>query len=77
MKAKGKYWQKKRFMINCDWRGSTISLHLKSTAGMSSPGGEDLSRLGNGERNLAKPKAVRPNERERVSPTGEGELNTN
>ena len=41
-----------------------------------SPGG-DLSRLGNGERNLAQPKAARPSERARASQRrDEGELKT-
>jgi hypothetical protein len=49
----------------------------KSFVGTPSPGG-DLSRLGSGERNSAKPKvAWRPSERARASQRwGEGEINS-
>jgi hypothetical protein len=42
-------------------------IFMETANNSPSPWG-DLSRLGNGERNLAKPKAARPSERARASP---------
>jgi hypothetical protein len=57
-----------QFHFADDRPANPVARIFKRTENVSPSPWGDLSRLGNGERNLAKPKAARPSERARASP---------